>query len=69
MALVFTTGFLAVFATLDAAPPDREITARFPCDAHIGIIGRYRRTAETCVREHSLTTIPIAMLAVGKDRL
>ncbi len=39
MALVFTTGFLAVSEPPEAAPLDHEITARFPGDAGLGIDG------------------------------
>jgi hypothetical protein len=43
MALVFTTGFLAVFGQPEAASPDREKTARFPCGANFGTVGRIRQ--------------------------
>ncbi|MGX0587617.1 hypothetical protein ACUXPF_004224 [Sphingomonas sanguinis] len=45
MALVFTTGFLAVFGPPEAASPDREKTARFPCGADLGTIGSFRPIA------------------------
>jgi hypothetical protein len=43
MALVFTTGFLALFGLPGPALSDREKTARFPCGANFGTVGRIRQ--------------------------
>lgn len=46
MALIFTTGFLAVFRLSGLALPNRKKTGRFRCGADLGTIGSFRPLAD-----------------------